>query len=76
VVEPDQEPARATLGGYWSDRLSEYDVQRLLGFETRMEVREGDRMLAITHARDIQRARPLMTADCGELDLFQNIEFL
>jgi hypothetical protein len=43
VIAPEQDPARATLEalaleGYRSDRLSEYDVQRLLGFETRMEV--------------------------------------
>lgn len=43
VIAQDQNPARATLEalaleGYRSDRLSEYDVQRLLGFETRMEV--------------------------------------
>jgi hypothetical protein len=43
VIAQDQDPARATLEalaleGYRSDRLSEYDVQRLLGFETRMEV--------------------------------------
>jgi hypothetical protein len=38
-----QEPTRAVLEavaleGYRTDRLSEYDVQQLLGFETRMEV--------------------------------------
>ena len=43
VIAQDQDPARATiealaLEGYRSDRLSEYDVQELLGFETRMEV--------------------------------------
>ncbi len=43
VVAPDQDPARAALEamaleGYRSDRLSEYDLQRLLGFETCMQV--------------------------------------
>jgi len=43
VIAPEQDPARATLEalaleGYRSDRLSEYDIQQLLGFETRMEV--------------------------------------
>jgi len=27
-----------TLEGYWTDRLSEEGVRRLMGFETRMEV--------------------------------------
>ncbi len=43
VIAPGQDPARAALEaialeGYRSDRLSEYDVQELLRFETRMEV--------------------------------------
>lgn len=43
VIAPDQDPARAALEalaleGYRSDRLSEYDLKLLLGFETRMEV--------------------------------------
>lgn len=43
VVAPDQDPARAVLEalaleGYRSERLSEHDLQRLLGFETCMEV--------------------------------------
>jgi hypothetical protein len=43
VIAPGQDPARAALEaialeGYCSDRLSEYDVQELLRFETRMEV--------------------------------------
>jgi hypothetical protein len=43
VIAPDQDPARATLEalaleGYRSERLSEYDVQQLLGFESRFNV--------------------------------------
>jgi hypothetical protein len=43
VIAPGEDPARAAiealaLEGYRSDRLSEYDVQQLLRFETRMEV--------------------------------------
>jgi hypothetical protein len=43
VIAPGPDPARATLEalaleGYRSDRLSEYDVEELLRFETRMEV--------------------------------------
>jgi hypothetical protein len=43
VVAPDQDPARAALEamaleGYRSQRLSEYDVQELLGLGTRMQV--------------------------------------
>jgi hypothetical protein len=43
VIAPDRNPARAALEaialeGYRSNRLSEYDVQELLGFDTRMEV--------------------------------------
>ena len=42
VVAPNQDPARAALEamaleGYRSERLSEYDVQQLLGFESRFE---------------------------------------
>jgi hypothetical protein len=40
VIAPDKAPARAALEalaleGYRSERLSEYDVRQLLGFETR-----------------------------------------
>ncbi len=43
VVAPNQDPARAALEamaleGYRSERLSEYDVQQLLGFESRFDV--------------------------------------
>jgi hypothetical protein len=43
VIAHDQDPARAALEAlaleaYRSDRLSEYDLKLLLGFETRMEV--------------------------------------
>jgi hypothetical protein len=43
AVAPGSDPARAALEalaleGYRSDRLSEYDVKLLLGFETRMQV--------------------------------------
>ena len=43
VIASDQDPARATLEalaleGYRSERLSEFDVQELLGFGTRMQV--------------------------------------
>jgi Uncharacterised protein family (UPF0175) len=43
IVPKGQDPARAAieaiaLHGYRSDRLTESDIRRLLGFETRMEV--------------------------------------
>jgi len=43
VIAPGQDLARAALEaivleGYRSDSLSEYDIQQLLRFETRMEV--------------------------------------
>lgn len=43
LVAPGQDPARAALEamaleGYRSERLSEYDLQELLGFETRIQV--------------------------------------
>lgn len=43
VIAPNQDPARAALEalaleGYRSERLSEYDVQQLLGFESRFDV--------------------------------------
>jgi Uncharacterised protein family (UPF0175) len=43
LIAAGQDPARAALEaialeGYRSDRLSEAEVRRLLGFETRMEV--------------------------------------
>jgi hypothetical protein len=43
VIAQDRDPARATLEalaleGYRSERLSEYDVQQLLGFESRFQV--------------------------------------
>ena len=43
LIPAGQDPARAALEaialeGYRSDRLSEAEVRRLLGFETRMEV--------------------------------------
>ncbi len=43
VVATDQDPARAALEalvleGYRSERLSEYDVQQLLGFDSRFDV--------------------------------------
>jgi hypothetical protein len=43
VIAPNHDPARAALEalaleGYRSERLSEYDVQQLLGFESRFDV--------------------------------------
>lgn len=43
VIAPGRDPARSALEamaleGYRSDRLSEYDVQRLLGYESRFDV--------------------------------------
>jgi hypothetical protein len=43
LIVAGQDPARTaleaiTLEGYRSDRLSEADIRKLLGFETRMEV--------------------------------------
>jgi hypothetical protein len=43
LATPDTDPTRAVLEavaleGYRADRLSEYEVQRLLGLETRMDV--------------------------------------
>ncbi len=43
VIAPERDPAHSALEalaleGYRSDRLSEFDIQQLLGIETRMEV--------------------------------------
>ena len=43
LVASGQDPARAVLEavaieGYRADRFSEYDIQQLLGFESRMQV--------------------------------------
>ena len=55
LIATGQEPARAALEaialeGYRSDRLSEAEVRRLLGFETRMRcVPEGARCVPAVH---------------------------
>ena len=43
LATPDKDPARAVLEavaleGYRAERLSEYEIQQLLGFESRMDV--------------------------------------